>query len=361
MDGLSRRDLQSAFEFLDGAYRCADVDALSRHVTTRLLQLIPSDRTAYNEIDPDHRRVRWVYDGLPPVANAEQVFTAYMHEHPCLAHFARPEAGAAVKISDFLGPRDWRRRGLYNEFYRPMGSEHVIAITIPILPPLILEVAAIRGGRDFSERDRRVLDLIRPHLVHAYESAVGATSHAAELALLSQGIDAAGAAAIVLSSDGRIKIATNQARRLLAAYFQERGAGAERLPDSIVTWLAAGEMPAAASHRLPPMRRPLIVERDRARLVMQLLGRGRSRVLLLREERTASLPEDLAALSLTRREAEILEWVARGKTDADVAVILTIARRTVSHTLERIYRKLGVHNRAGAVARARMALGRDQD
>jgi DNA-binding CsgD family transcriptional regulator len=53
-------------------------------------------------------------------------------------------------------------------------------------------------------------------------------------------------------------------------------------------------------------------------------------------------PEDLVRLGLTWRQSEVLAWLAFGKTDAEIGHILGISSRTVSHTLERIYRKLGV-------------------
>jgi DNA-binding CsgD family transcriptional regulator len=55
---------------------------------------------------------------------------------------------------------------------------------------------------------------------------------------------------------------------------------------------------------------------------------------------------------LTPRQTEILAWLAAGKTDAEIAKILAISPRTVSHTLARVYRKLGVENRVAAVAHA---------
>jgi len=48
----------------------------------------------------------------------------------------------------------------------------------------------------------------------------------------------------------------------------------------------------------------------------------------------------------------MLALVAAGHTDSGIARLLSISPRTVSHTLARLYRKLGVENRAGAVARA---------
>jgi DNA-binding NarL/FixJ family response regulator len=54
---------------------------------------------------------------------------------------------------------------------------------------------------------------------------------------------------------------------------------------------------------------------------------------------------------LTRRQSEVLSCVAQGKTNADVATLLGISRRTVDTLLSRTYRKLGVENRTAAVMR----------
>ena len=57
---------------------------------------------------------------------------------------------------------------------------------------------------------------------------------------------------------------------------------------------------------------------------------------------------------ITPREYEVLSWVASGKTDADIAALLAISRRTVHKHLEHIYIKLGVETRTAAVMRARL-------
>ncbi len=54
---------------------------------------------------------------------------------------------------------------------------------------------------------------------------------------------------------------------------------------------------------------------------------------------------------LTPREQEVLAWVARGKTNAEVAQILWLAPSTVRKHLENVYAKLGVSTRTAAVAR----------
>jgi DNA-binding CsgD family transcriptional regulator len=54
---------------------------------------------------------------------------------------------------------------------------------------------------------------------------------------------------------------------------------------------------------------------------------------------------------LTRREREVLAWVARGKTNSQIAEALWIAPSTVRKHLENIYPKLGVRTRTAAVTR----------
>ncbi len=54
---------------------------------------------------------------------------------------------------------------------------------------------------------------------------------------------------------------------------------------------------------------------------------------------------------LTAKETEILSWVAAGKTDDDIATILSISRNTVDSHMRHIFQKLGVHSRVTAVVK----------
>jgi DNA-binding CsgD family transcriptional regulator len=53
----------------------------------------------------------------------------------------------------------------------------------------------------------------------------------------------------------------------------------------------------------------------------------------------------------------VLMWIARGKSNRDIAEILNLSPRTVNKHLEQIYAKLGVENRASAAALAVRMLG----
>jgi len=59
---------------------------------------------------------------------------------------------------------------------------------------------------------------------------------------------------------------------------------------------------------------------------------------------------ELRSLDLTPRETEVLTWVAQGKTNYEIGVILSAATRTVCKHVERILFKLSVENRTAAAA-----------
>ena len=81
-------------------------------------------------------------------------------------------------------------------------------------------------------------------------------------------------------------------------------------------------------------------------------------LLVLREDSEAALMESLLrAFPLTAREAEVLYWVMRGKTNRDIGEILSLSPRTVHKHLEHVFEKLGVETRTAAAALALQRLG----
>jgi len=65
-----------------------------------------------------------------------------------------------------------------------------------------------------------------------------------------------------------------------------------------------------------------------------------------------SSPKPLETLGLTEREAEVLLWVAQGKSNGDVAILLGMAEKTVKKHMGNIFEKLGLEGRNAASVRA---------
>jgi DNA-binding CsgD family transcriptional regulator len=114
-----------------------------------------------------------------------------------------------------------------------------------------------------------------------------------------------------------------------------------------------------SSKKIPQATSPPIISQPPGRLVIRILHDGIFSALVF-EEFLLELPvEDLIRLGLTQREAEVLRWLAEGKTSHEIAAILHISPGTISKHLRRVYQKLSVENRHAAVAMAWEAVRSD--
>jgi DNA-binding CsgD family transcriptional regulator len=98
----------------------------------------------------------------------------------------------------------------------------------------------------------------------------------------------------------------------------------------------------------------LVVRAGRQQLSIHLAGQVGlgERVLLLNCQDQDSAASRLARAALTPRETEVLYWLARGKTNRDIADICGMKPRTVTKHVEHIFDKLGVETRAAAASLA---------
>ncbi|EEF62877.1 response regulator transcription factor [Pedosphaera parvula] len=73
-----------------------------------------------------------------------------------------------------------------------------------------------------------------------------------------------------------------------------------------------------------------------------------------------SSPAIFANLGLSRREAEVLLWVAQGKSNGDIADILGLSEFTVKRHMAGIFDTLGVQSRNAAMLRALESMGSER-
>lgn len=210
----------------------------------RLVELIPSDACAgYQEgdvSDPSGRfrlveQVRLVGD--PPSQPMREAFDAIGWQNPmhCRLHAHEPRV---LRISDLLDRRQRRALEWEAVIWRPYGIDDGLRVWLPAPAGRARSIYLERTGPDYTDRERRLLALLRPHLV-------------------------------------RMRASAELRRR----------------------WTVDGR--------------------------------------------------------LTPREAEVLGWIACGKTNREIALLLFVSPHTVRKHVENIFGKLGVHTRAAAVAHAR--------
>ena len=165
-------------------------------------------------------------------------------------------------------------------------------------------------------------------------------------------LDASGQATVAVRiNDGRMTWQTPLARRLLEEWFAPRD---EQAPARLLEWIAEAE-----KHRREGLdANPLLAVRASRRLLasFQERGGGEEWLVVLRDEDDAADTAALmAAFRLTQKEAEVLYWVTKGKTNKDIGDILGSSPRTVNKHLEHVFAKLGVETRTAA---ANLANGR---
>jgi DNA-binding CsgD family transcriptional regulator len=237
--------LSGHLEFLHVAGEVEGFDPFPEQVLARLRELVPCDTVSYGDFNRDFDREGHVwrtgvrYSGEPRAPVTPAVVEA--HARLAYQYPYRPwstEARRALRWSDLLSRREWHALDLYWEVCRPLDGEYELELWLSTPDGIAGGFGFDSFKRDFSERDKRVLDTLQPHLVQLWRNAA--------------------------------------ARR--------------------------------------------------------------------RESRSLAI--------LTPREREILLWVARGKSNREIAAVLYLAPGTVRKHLDNVYAKLGVSNRAGAVGYA---------
>ncbi len=225
--------------------------------------------------------------------------------------------------------------------------------------PEHVEAAFEAGGSDYVSkpiRPREVLARIAAHLRGARAQAQARNA-----------LDAFGHASLTVNEhDGRCVWQTALARVLMADYFSgghfERG----RLPPEMLAWLhrevlrrRAGAEPATLTVLPQQAAEPAMPKRGTRRLSFTLhavdpdaLGEGQWLIVMREANDTALMDALIHQFRLTLREAEVLYWVVKGKTNADIGDILGSSPRTVQKHLEHVFGKLGVETRTAAAAMA---------
>jgi DNA-binding CsgD family transcriptional regulator len=326
--GLSHADLKAVLEFVRKVESVPDLPSFQAELVAGLARLIPCDVAHLGQIDGESGRALAIDNPSGSIGReAARGLVRNFEQHPTSTRQLRGDP-RALKISDFLGVRRFTRTALYNECHRLIGTRHELRVRVPAHPPNASWLVVHRTRRDFSERDREVLALISPHFEPARRNA-----ELRQLQLTRERFEGRAPGVALLSPTGTVLAVSGTAERLAAAYDG-------RLPAGMRGWLRRQGRSRDAGHPVAPAE-PLRL--DGGLVAHFLPGRDES------EPDAVIFEESLSAL--TDREAEVLELVAAGSTDKEIAHELGISLRTVQKHLERVYRKLGVPNRTAAVAR----------
>ena len=368
MSRLRQRDLAALSQALELLYAAGDAESLPERVLVCLRALFDCDFASFALMDL--RRGLWHTSTLAPAVSnwpGMEVQQRHVHEDPAAVHIMRTRDPNAVKMSDFVSLREYRALGVYSQVFRRVGCDRRLGMAVHNGAPVTLVSTLNRKGRDFSEEERTLLNLLRPHLLQANNQA-----YAAQRTQEEQARDRApfgvmvGAGLGEVDASGRLLALTPRGEALLRKFFpkESRAHAADRLPAGMDRQLACTLRPdPIVALDDPPQPRQLVWQfagLDGCRLKVRLeasLVPGRWHIFL--EEIAAAPGQGLSrALKLTLRQAEILHWLKEGKTNWEIGSILGIAEKTASKHLEHIFAKLNVETRTAA-ARVAIKAGAD--
>jgi DNA-binding CsgD family transcriptional regulator len=356
-------------------YRTVSLDTLSEDFVAALSAVIEADcysvnwlvspryqlqsaqfREKSSETPLPHLRVRnWYrYPEYPREARME-VFNQLIDEHPLFHHWERHGACAA-KWSDFTTARDFREKAIYKEYFRHAHVKYQAGTASIGGVDGDVGIACNRNTCDFTENDTIVLELMTPHFEQAMRLACGRAT-IDQVCSMERAASRIGAV-VIISDAGRVLFCNQNAHLLCDKYFGK----CEGMPVKVLAWLSG------------PRDRPLVIARGSETLIVECEVAQRAdeamadlfqyesatgMIYLLKMAERFNAPMELAlqALGLTKREAEVLSWMAQGKRNSEIAIIVGAQPATIAKHAEHIFAKLQVETRTAAIARAWETLG----
>ncbi len=290
-----------------------------------LHELVGADLVQFHRMDiAAGKRDFVVYplDWSDRVGAIKPVLDRLRNQHPVVAFYAGAGELSVMRVSDRVGPDEWYASQLYREYFIPLGVDWEMLVPVPSGDRFLNLISLMRSGEDFTERDVAVCNALLPAL------ALGCGG-APEPGEMRSGAIGGWFAVTIDGADRVIQVAPPDPSGTLREGL--------RLPSSVRR--------AEGSVGLPPVRRCRIDDEDWISRSVMATSQGE----LIGMRRTTSAPADLAAL--TGRQLDVLQLVAGGRRNAEIARELGIAEGTVRKHLENILEALDVPNRAGAAAR----------
>jgi DNA-binding CsgD family transcriptional regulator len=162
---------RQALGLVGDVYGLLEIEEFRTGLLSALREVVPSDWASLNEVGSTPAEIFSIVE--PPLEEGwHDVWAKHGLQNPLVAHFSETLDGRPFRFSDVVSQAELHELDLYRKLYGPIGLEHQIAFTLPARSEQILGVALSRREHDFSDSERELLQLARPHLIQAYNNAV---------------------------------------------------------------------------------------------------------------------------------------------------------------------------------------------
>jgi hypothetical protein len=161
---LARSEIEAILRFVNDASTLSREAAVVPELVARLEELVPTaDYASYCVLDWKRRRIAHGVDSEGVEYDLDNaLYWELRDQHAVCDYFERTGDRRPRKMSDLLAPREWRARELYNLGFAPFQYE--LDFRLPVDSRYTKTFLFRSSRRDFTERDRLVLELLQPHL-----------------------------------------------------------------------------------------------------------------------------------------------------------------------------------------------------
>ena len=127
MEQLPQRDVRALLQVIQDGHGVADRAAFARYVIDRLPTLVAVDSISYNELRPTGELLSMIRTPPQNVIEFDRL-KHLLRQHPLVAHFCGRRDSHWLRTSDVITRTRWHRLPIYDEYYRPAGIEHQLAM-----------------------------------------------------------------------------------------------------------------------------------------------------------------------------------------------------------------------------------------
>ncbi len=190
------------------------------------------------------------------------------------------------------------------------------------------------GGVDYVTKPIVPDEVLARIRVHCQNAKLAETAQAA--------LDYSGQYVFCVDNQGQMQWATPNTQELVGSLTEQPELAWQQIEQQLSPWLSQSDKNAGLELQAfdPPMKAFYSGEHEGAYQLIRLVTPKKTKT-------AEALQEELG---LTKRESQVMYWVSFGKTNWEVAQILSMSPRTVNKHLEQIFKKLGVDNRTSASA-----------
>ncbi len=345
---LSPADKEQVDDLISAVVLAQNLDTYIDVSLTGLLKLIPSVDVSWNEVNALEQTLRLEIKPEPvKYQHLADKFLDYADQNPIVRHVQATGDTRTHILADFVDMGEFRETSLYRDIFAFIGIETQMVLPLPAPRGVAMGFAVNRDETGFSERDRLVMDTLRPYMVHAYRAAQ--IREGSEL--LRSALSATGWSVALVKDDGEVTDLTDGTSEILREVGVEMEPG-RPIPQRLESTFAAKVNGYDRTQMAIPSAPVLLSEAPNGAMGSVVPSPEGPHVVLV-QSATQIDPHGLAGAGLTPRQIDVAVALAEGGTNQQIARRLGVAEGTVKKHLEAVYRLLEVDNRASAAARVR--------